>query len=237
MLAVVFFSFPAISQLSDKMEKEGVVSGTIFKNGGKIEGYIKKTGTAWTEGTAYPAPWEFQSGIKFIPKDVFENNEKIKNKYFETYEPKDCEGYLYDTLYYESVKYADMSAVGLNMIAQKVFMLRILEDKISLYNYFNTPPSVVSGEETFAACYEECAEVQWVYRIGSEGKLKLVNDMNIEKELADCPLVTEKQANGEYKVIGQEGKSSGGNKLLNNLAFRVEVRLMAIDDYNANCGK
>jgi hypothetical protein len=59
--------------------------------------------------------------------------------------------------------------------------------------------------------------------------------LNIEKELADCPMVVEKQSKGEYKAIGSEGESSGLNKLVNNVAFREEVRLMAIEDYNKNC--
>jgi hypothetical protein len=224
----------AYSQLSEKMQKEGVVPGIIFKNSGEIAGYIKKTGYTFTEGKTYVAPWEFQSGVKFIPKDVFENNEKIKNKYYEKYEPKDCDGFKYDTLKYESVKYSDMSAVGMAMVPKKMFMRVFEENKITLFFHYNSPPAVV-GSEGFAPYYEECAVPNLVYRVGKDGKLKLVNNLNVEKELADCPYVVEKQQKGEYKAIGDEENDSKGNKFLNNALFRENVRLMVIEDYNKNC--
>ncbi|MGQ1947672.1 hypothetical protein ACT3CD_11300 [Geofilum sp. OHC36d9] len=232
---ILSISTSVFCQIEEKMKDEGVVSGVIYKNGGEIEGYIKMTGMAYTNEEWFPAPWQFQSGIKFIPKDVFEKNEKIKNKFYEKYGAKDCDGYRYDTLVYESVKYADMSAVGMNMLPKKMFMRKVSEDKISLYHYFNTPPAVVSGSEGFEPYYLECANILFVYRIGKDGKLKLVNDLNIEKELSDCPMVLEKQSKGEYKIVGSKEESSGFNKLVNNSVFREEVRLQAIEDYNQNC--
>ncbi len=234
-LLVLSISTLAFSQIEEKMKEEGVVVGTIFKNGGEIEGYIKKTGLAYEDNEWYPAPWQFQDGIKFIPKDVFENNEKIKGKFYEKYDAKDCDGFKYDTLIYESVKYADMSAVGMNMLPKRMFMRKVLDDKISIFHYFDTPPSVVVGSDKFAPFYIECAKVNLVYRVGKDGKLKLVNNLNIEKELSDCPMVVEKQSRGEYKELGEEGESSGLNKLVNNSLFREEVRMMAIEDYNKNC--
>lgn len=231
-LSIPVFCF---SQIEDKIKKEGVVPGVIYKNGGEILGYIKKTGMTYTNNKSFPAPWQFQSGIKFIPMDVFEKNEKITNKFYETYEPKDCDGYKYDTLVFESVKYADMSAVGMNMLPKKMFMRKVLENKISLFHYFNSPPVVVSGPEGFEPYYIDCAKVNLVYRIGNDGKLKLVNDLNVEKELSDCPMVVEKQSKGEYKAVGSEGESSRLSKLVNNAIFREQVRLMAIEDYNNNC--
>lgn len=225
------------SQIEDKMKKEGVVAGVIYKNGGEIQGYIKKIEMVYANDNWFPAPWKFQSEIKFIPKDVFEKNEKIKNKYFENYKPKDCDGYKYDTLTYESVKYANMSAVGvsLSMFSKKMFMRKSLDDKISLFHYFMSPPPVVSGPDGFEPHYIECAKIIHVYRIGKDGILKPVFNLNIEKELSDCPMVIEKQSKGEYKEISIEGKSSGLNKLVNNIGYREEVRFMAIEDYNNNC--
>lgn len=232
-LTISVFCF---GQDAKKMQEEGVVPGIIYKNGGEVQGYIRKMGTTYSENKTYAAPWEFQSKIKFIPKDVFEKNEKIKNKFYEEYESKDCDGYKYDTLNFESVKYADMSAVGMNMLPKKMFMRRISEDKISLFYYFNSPPAVgVYQPGEYEKLLEDCAVINHVYRVGKDGKLKLVNDLNIEKELASCPMVIEKQAKGEYKVLGSEENTSGLNKLVNNSVFRVQVRMMAIEDYNKNC--
>lgn len=235
---LVFFSASTLAycQIEKKMQDEGVVLGVLYKNGGEVEGYIKKMGSIHFNGKNYAAPWEFQSKIKFIPKDVFEKNEKIKNKYFEEYEAKDCDGYKYDTLTFESVKYADMSAVGTNMLPKKMFMRKVSEDKISLYVYFNSPAAFGAYQPgEYEKHLEECAVINPVYRIGKNGKLKLVSNLNIEKELASCPMVVEKQSKGEYKVLGSEEKTSGLNKLVNNTMFRAQVRLMAIEDFNKNC--
>lgn len=63
----------------------------------------------------------------------------------------------------------------------------------------------------------------------------MIKFLNIEKELSDCPYVTDKQSKGEYGVLGKDGEASGLNKLFSNLAYRESVRLKAIEDYNINC--
>ncbi|PIB36469.1 hypothetical protein BFP72_14215 [Reichenbachiella sp. 5M10] len=235
LLLVLFVSVSAFCQIEEKIKKEGVVPGVIFDGEKEIEGYFKRTGTAYSDGKAFDAPWQFQDKMKFIEKDVFAKAEKIKNKLYESYEAKNCSGFRYDTLTYASVKYADMSAVGMDMLPKKMFMRVVSEDKISLFHYFDSPPSVVSGPEGFEPYYIDCAKPNLVYRVGEEGKLKLVNDMNITKELADCPMVVEKQEKGEYQVVESNEEASGGNKFLNNMMFKEQVRIMAIEDYNANC--
>lgn len=234
-LAILLVTTHLVAQesLEDKIEKENVVKGEIIKDGKSTPGYIKEM-YAFSDGSIYPAPWEFQSGIKFIAKEDFEKAEKIKNKMYEKYDAKDLDGYKYDTLVYESVKYADLSAVGTGMIAKKMFMRKILEDKISLYHHFNSPPAVV-GSEGFTPYYVECANPNLVYKVGDDGKLKLVNNLNVEKELEGCPEVVEKFSNGEYQALESNGEASGANKLLNNTLFRGGVRLMAIEDYNKTC--
>ena len=234
-LSIFTFSF---GQIEKKMKDENVVAGSIIKDGKEIVGYIKRMDYEYFGGKKYPSPWSFQSEIKFIPKDIFENTKKIKNKLYKKYTPKDCDGYKYDTLIYESVKYADLTAVGTNMIPKKIFMRKVVDNKISIFHYFKTPPSVMVSQgdnNSIDKTLTDCATIQYVYRIGKDGKLKLVEDLNIEKELADCPMVVQKQQKGEYKVIGKEGSSSGLNKFINNIAYRVDVRLMAIADYNQNC--
>jgi hypothetical protein len=210
----------ANAQIEEKMKKEGVAKGSIFKDGQETEGYIKSKGTVrGMDDQIYPAPWEFQGDIKFIPKDVFENTEKIKGNLYKKYSAKDIDAYRYEDMNFESVKYADMSAVGLNMIPKKMFLRKIADDKISIFYHYDSPPSVVVGE-TFESYYVECAKEHIVYRKGPDGKVKQVdaiNGINMDKDWEDCPYVKEKQANKEY--IGN----------------RLEVRLMAIEDYNKNC--
>lgn len=236
LLVVAVFSANVFSQLEEKIKNENVVAGSINKGGQEVQGYFKKTGLVYENGKVFPAPWEFQTEMKFITKEVFENTEKIKNKMFEGYTAKDIEGFKYDTLVYESVKYSDMSAVGMSMIAKKIFMLKVMDGKITLYHHFNTPPPIATGSQGFEPDYIACGEPNIVYQVGKEGKLKLVNNLNIEKELADCPYVIEKNKKGEYKVLGKEGEETKGLKnLANKTIFRDAVRLMIIEDYNKNC--
>ena len=234
-LAITLVSTSAHSQLSEKIKTEKVVDGSIIKEGKEIQGYIKITGTAYTRGKFFPAPWQFQSDIKFIPKDIFEQTEKIKNKLFVSYGPKEIDGYRYDTLIYESVKYADLSEISLSIIPQMIFIRKIKDGKIALYHHFSSPPNVVTGPEGFEPAYIECSRPNLVYQKENNGTLKLVKFLNIEKELSDCPYVTEKQSRGEYGVVGKDGEASDLNKLYSNLAYREEVRLKAIEDYNNNC--
>jgi hypothetical protein len=46
------------------------------------------------------------------------------------YGPKDISGYRYEDMEFESAKYADMSAVGFNMIPKWMFLRRIINDKV-----------------------------------------------------------------------------------------------------------
>ena len=223
-ITMVLFGFVATAngQIEEKMQKEGVVQGAIYKDGQEIEGYIKKKGTVSgvTNSNTYAAPWDFQSDIRFIPKDVFEETSKLQAKMYKKYGPKDIEGYRYEDMEFESVKYADMRAVGMNMIPKLMFLRRITNNKISIFYYYQSPGSVVAGG-SMEQEYQNCAKELVVFRKGKEGKVKMVAEglyaINIEKELGDCPYVKEKHERGEYK---------GRN---------LESRLEAIYDYNRHC--
>jgi hypothetical protein len=221
---MVLFGFCSIahSQIEEKMQKEGVVQGAIFnKNGEEIAGYIKVKKDVYGMETKlhYPAPWSYQDDIQFISKDVFDNTPEIKKKLYKKYGPKDINGYRYEELYFEAVKYADMSAVGLNMFPKWMFLRRIIDGKISVFYYYDNPPSVLKGE-TFEPYYVKCAQEQVVYRKSKDGKLKLIEGvvrLNICKDWEDCPLVKEKYDGGAYP------------------GSRLEQCLQAIKDYNENC--
>lgn len=246
LLCVTTISF---AQLANKIRAENVVEGTVFIDGDTIDGYFKRTGEAWvddysrevydshgnltSDSKKVVAPWQFQSKMHFIPKDLFEKHVKIKRKYFEKCSAKNCDGFRYDTLIYESVKYADMSAVGMNMIPKRMFLRRVKDGNISLFLHFDTPPPVMKTKEV-EKYYKECAIPHIVYRKGKRGKLKMVGALNIEKELADCEYVSEKYKKGEY---GKAEAGSGFKKLLNNALRGDRAKFKAIQDYNANCGE
>lgn len=232
--SLLMASLVATAQLEKKITEEGVIPGVIIKGGKEISGYFKRVNHAYENGKTFPAPWRFQDNMKFMEKGAFEKAEKIKNKMYEEFEPKDLDGYRYDTMIFESVKFADLTAVGVNMIPRRIFLRKIEEGKISLFLHYDSPPGI-AGPEGFEPYYIECNKGKAFYRKGVDGKIKAVNDLNIEKELADCPKVVEKHKQGGYKVVGKEGEGSGANKLLNNTLFREEVRWSAIQDYNQNC--
>jgi hypothetical protein len=139
---------------------------------------------------------------------------------YKKYGPKDISGYRYENMIFESVKYADMSAVGFGMLGKKMFMRKIIDGKISLFYHYDNPPTVLVGE-TFESYYKECAQEHVVYRKGKDGKLKLAGSIvsrKIDQELfEDCPYVKEKLDTDVY---------SGSSN---------EKRWLAIEDYNEHC--
>jgi hypothetical protein len=221
---VVLFGICSMAhgQIEEKIQKEHVVQGAIVnKNGEEIAGYIKIKEPVYGEVTKkpYPAPWSYQDNIRFISKDVFENTPEIKSKQYKKYSAKDISGYWYEGAYFEAVKYADMSAVGLNMFPKWMFLRRIVDGKISVFYHYDDPPTVLQGE-TFESYYDKCAEGHAVYRKGRDGKLKLIEGvagLKISKDWEDCPPVKEKFDGDVY---------SGS---------RLERCLQAIKDYNENC--
>jgi len=236
-IAIPLFSYAQDSEVKGESD---LISGSISKKGKTVEGYFKPVGTAYTNGKTFDAPWQFQGNMKFISAEDFDKksakNSKLKNKDFEKLGPKDIEGYTYDLFTYRSVKYSDASALGTGMLAKKLFMRIIDEDKISTFHFFASPPPVATGEAGFEPHFIECAKEQVVYRIGDDGKLKLVANMNVKKELADCDLVVQKQKDGQYQAVGSKNdKPSKLNQLINKQGFGEETRLMAIHDYNENC--
>ncbi|UII19800.1 hypothetical protein [Fulvivirga ligni] len=233
------FTFSGYSQSEEKMSEENVVRGAIVKNNEVIQGFIRKKGTTYLDEETFDAPWSYQNTISFIPKDVFNEKEKIKNKDFEKYNAKDIEGYVYytspdDSLVFESVKYSDMSAVGTGMIAKKIFMRKISDGKISLFYHYSAPLSM--GEiSAMKQSYIECKEPNLVYQ--TDEKIRLVELLNVEKELSGCPQVVERYKNNEYKGDSDQETDSGFNKFLNKTAYRTDVRLLVIEDYNKVCGE
>jgi len=243
------FCLASAQEIEQKMKDQGVAKGVIYKDGKEIEGYIKQKGKVYgfTSAQYLPAPWDFQGDIKFIPKDEFENTAKIKGNMYKKYGPKDISGYTYEDTYFEAVKYADMTAVGLNMIPKWMFMKKVINGPISAYYYYDTPTIIVSNDAE--ATYKECAQEIVVYKKGKDGKLKAITGgikgVNIDKDLDDCPFVKAKLDNKEYDTNALDGsglENSKAGKLLSKLSKlsgdgAAASRIAAIEDYNANCGK
>lgn len=241
----VFFGFSLCAvnaqiNITERIKKENVVRGIIIQDGKQKEGYIKKIlETRVLEGKTYKALDNFQSSIYFIPKNEFETVEKLKNKMYAKYEPKSIDGYLYiyengDTLIYESLKYSDKSALGLQMLPKKIFLRLESKGKLSFYSYFNSLPPVMAGADFIRECYETAETPEMVIRrtgdTSSPNKIELIN---IEKELADCPIVVEKYKNGEYGIIGKKGSDSKFMKVINKLAVNDEMKYQALMEYNS----
>lgn len=229
----------AQQSLEDKMKAENVVRGSIIKDGNETEGFILRTGTTTmiSSTEVVPAPWEFQKDIRFIEKSIFEGLEKVKFKNFEKYSADEIDGYKYqgDSLMtFASVKYADMSAVGTGMIAKKMFMQIIFEGKVSLYNHYSAPMSM--GEvSAMEQSIRDGAIANVVYKIGKDGKLKLINNLNVKKELIDCPAVIEKFEKGGYGMQAEKEQATGLAKLADQTLNRDVIRMAALMEYNTTC--
>lgn len=226
LLCLGLISIDGFSQIEDKMAKNSVVRGTVIKDGQEIEGYMRIFGIEKNRGTVTYYPELFQRGVMFMEAETFENAMVIKTKDFAFYKPKDISGYKYngDSLIMESVHYADVTAVGPGMAGKKMFLRKVSDGKITLYNHF-TAEARIQGDEN----------ATYVYRIGDEGKLKPVANLNVKKELADCSAVVEKFEKGEYSTPGSDGKVSKFTKVLDATNNRDDVRLNIILDYNNTC--
>lgn len=232
MALMTCFDVAAQDDLAAKMKKEGVVPGAIYQKGKKTEGYIK-TITYQSDNGEYTSPWAYQDDFKFIEAEKFVKKEKVKNRDFEKYGPKDIDGYDYEDLTFVSAKYSDMTAVGTNMIARTRFFRKIKDGKVNIYHYYSAPPPVTTGDYD----YTPHLTPQPVYRIGEKGKLTLVANMKVEKELKDCPEVVEQYKNGAYDVIGGNKKHKGKLAKLANKTndLREKIHLKVIEDYNEKC--
>jgi hypothetical protein len=229
----------AQQSIEDKMKAENVVRGTIIKDGKETEGYLLKTGTTTliSSTDVVPAPWEFQKDIRFIEKSTFAALEKVKLKNFEKYSADDIDGYKYEgdsIMTFESVKYADMSAVGTGMIAKKMFMQKYSEGKISLYLHYS-PPISMGEVSAMEQSMRDGAVGSLVYKVGKDGKLKLINNLNVKKELVDCPAVVEKFEKGGYGMQADKGEATGLAKFADQTLNRDVIRLAAILEYNTIC--
>ena len=225
---------PAYAQsLAEKIKAENVVPGAIIKKGKRTEGYIKAV--PLTEATDdFFGPWQFQDDIRFIEADDFAKLKKVKNKHYEKYGPKDIDGYEYEDMLFESGKYADMSAVGANMIPRWRFLHKLSDGEIVTYHYYQKPPPVTVTNDV-AATMSPFYVPQLLYKKGKKGKIRQVSDMNVKKELEDCPDVLARYENGDFGLVDKDGEKGLLQKMADKTVLREEIRLRVIEAYNEGC--
>ncbi|OJJ22002.1 hypothetical protein BKI52_08150 [marine bacterium AO1-C] len=215
------------------MKKANVVKGVIYKGGKSIEGFIRQTGfRKGKSGFELQTPWDFQSAIYFIPKEKFEKNERIRGKHFTKYTPKKCDGYKYDDKYeYVSLKFVDLSkGVSLSLLPKRQFIRKMMDGKISLFQYFSRPTTLFSGESASEA-YAKSMKPVLVFRKGNSPKGVIVEVLSGKKVFADCPDVLSSYKAKEYKAEDFTFATKYGKDLSD-----IEKRkLLAIFDYNKSC--
>ncbi len=233
------------SQMQRKMDEEKVVQGYIIKNGEKIPGYLKIRDHFMDNGEKVKTPWMLQTKVLFVPKEVFETNKKIKRKHFDKYMPKDIDGYIYDSLTFNSVKYADLSiesnSVG-SLIPKYQFLQQVVDGKISIYYHYPSPAGVkLVSEEHFEVDqnnkYKRFQSANVVYKTEQDKNAKYMAYADPEKVFSDCPHVLEKINKGEYGVVEKRSLVELGYSEDEEItdADQVEKLTAIILDYNQHC--
>jgi hypothetical protein len=219
-----------------------VMAQTELLNG-QHKGYIvtkdgKKDGIIWMDG-ADSQPWANQKNIKFLTEDAFSKITKNKAKYFEEFSSKEILGYGFDANEYEAVKYADMSAVGPDMLAKMYFLKVLTKGNISVYIYYRTPPSIVSGSDVNKTDEEWAQDNDIVIKKGNE-KAKSTESIELVDLISDCPTVKDKYLNGDYGFKPEnDGSKSGMKKIWAKMGDRAKIAEAVVyiaKDYNA-CNK
>jgi hypothetical protein len=222
LIGLVAFSANAFAQTLDPAYHRGYI---IKEDGSKVEGIIEAD---------LQFPWNVQDDIKFFDPKLLEQG-KVKGKDKEKYGPKDIKGFGFDDRYYESQKYADMTAIGPASLGKYYFLERLEDGKIKLYRFFDSPPKVLTVDETFEQVYENLRNNP--RSLIKKGDDKVKESAGFEKMINDCPVVMEKYQKGEYgNYAGKEDQTAAG-KLITKMANRGNSEQFigaVVRDYNAN---
>lgn len=205
----------------------------------QYKGYIiekdgsRTSGVIWRKG-----PIRDQKRIDFITEEDWNSLKKNKRKYFTEYKPKEILGYGYGDIHYLSGKYADMSAVGMNMFAKSYFLKVLSQGKINAYIFYEGPE--LKTEETEEAIVIYLEEQKAILLQKDNGKIKVSEQVSIPELIADCPEVKEKYIAGEYGFTPKDdGKKKGLGKLIGKAKDKKQLEAhikTVIDDYNSKTG-
>ena len=222
LIGLVAFSAHTFAQTLDPTYHRGYI---VKEDGTKIEGIIEAD---------LQFPWNVQDDIKFFDPKLLEQG-KVKNKDKEKFGPKDIKGFGFDNVYFESQKYADMTAIGPASLGKYYFLERIEDGKIKLFRFFDSPPKVLTGGETFEQVYDNLRNSP--RSLIKKGDDKVKEATGFEKLISDCPVVFEKFQKGEYGNYASNENQTGAGKLITKLANRGNSEQFigaVVRDYNAN---
>ncbi len=181
-------------------------------------------------------PWRYQKAIEVFDP-ALKDEKRIKNKQKTKYKAKDIVAYEAQGNYYESKKVmiAGRGDAGSTLKALPNYALieRVVEGPITVYKAYGYPPTVASGV-SFEDIYNDLRSYpEYFVMKESDGKVKSMHNMDIEKWIADAPMTSEKFANGDYgNFKRKEGKKLGnfikGQLENENPTLIVDI----IKDYN-----
>lgn len=250
-----FVSFTVYAQ-EDIMEYEmraGEKTGYIIDKGGKkIEGIVRLAGDEMN-------PWTNQKKVKFIASSDIDSSKK-KQK-FKTYDVDDLKGYMaidnntervFENIKYTNVKEAYNTQNGglsgnlkafNNLTKSNQFAELVADGKIKVYKVYGFPTTFSAGGQIAVADAENKRmreNPSYVYskKGGKPEELTLAKSKII---IADCPVVKNKAAKGEYSSMKNDTKQRSGlgkfirNEISNVMADSKAIVEEVIYDYNENC--
>lgn len=204
----------SISVFAQKMPlKDNQYRGHIIKSDGALEeGIIQLKG-------GDTSPWLNQGELKFLPLAKYEGGE-VKRKDWEEYSPKQISGYKIGEKTYVSQKYANLSAVGPDMLSRPYFLEKVVEGKLTLYYFYETPPTVYSGGDIAQLAEEaktKCRIPQVLIQKDGD-KLKNLRAIDFRDYIGDNVEVLGKYNAGDYGFVPRAQEKKG----LANLTARAE---------------
>ena len=186
-----------------KLPKDYHYGNITMKDGSVLGGILHVLG-------GEEMPWFNQAMVEFITIEKF-NNGNFKKKDVKAYKPKDIAGYDFDGRKFVSVKYANLSAVGPDMLARFYFLEPLTEGKITLYRFYQT--AVTEGtDDVIIADMKRCLENPEVLVKKNEDKIKNVAAVEFADYISDNETVLEKYYAGSYGFKPAKSKDQKGVK-------------------------
>jgi hypothetical protein len=179
--------------------------GHIIKaNGETEEGILELRGGQFS-------PWANQTEVKFISLEKFTSGQ-VKKKDWTAYSPKQISGYSIGEKTFVSQKYANMAAVGPDMLARMYFIEKVVDGKLTIYRFYETPLMMASGPNASAeleASQLQCRNHPQVLVQKDGGKVKGLGEIDITKYIDDNAEVLEKYNTGGYGFLPKKGEKKG----------------------------
>ena len=166
-------------------------------------------------------PWAVQRSVSIFDKSL-RNAKKVKKKDKTEYKAKDIQGLQFNGKVFEVHKIAATGnseyASTIGGLVKPTLIEKIEDGAISMYRVYGYPPKVASGVD-FNTIYEDLRnKPEYYVEKDHDGELKAMNNINIEKWIADAPETSKKFADGEYGNF----KRKEGKKFANFIKGQLE---------------